>query len=107
MKPQFGSDLIVDIQPDGDLMFDPGDLWTAAHEGIPMLAVMYNNRGYYNDWAHQIRLAKQRGNPARESFCAPSRAQLLAKMNLHIEGTISAKDQALAASRELEGGAIL
>ncbi|MBI4489259.1 MAG: thiamine pyrophosphate-binding protein [Deltaproteobacteria bacterium] len=59
--------LVVDIQPDGDLMFDGCALWTAAHEKIPMLVVMYNNRGYYNDWGHQIRLAKQRGNPVERA----------------------------------------
>src|ERR1043165_7844961 len=31
-----------------------------------MLIVMYNNRAYYNDWAHQIHMAHQRGtDPAR------------------------------------------
>jgi acetolactate synthase-1/2/3 large subunit len=53
--------LVVDIQPDGDLMFDPGTLWIGAHDKIPMLVVMYNNRAYYNDWEHQIRMAAQRG----------------------------------------------
>ena len=53
--------LVVDIQPDGDLMFDAGALWSAAKNNIPMLIVMYNNRAYYNDWAHQIRMAKLRG----------------------------------------------
>jgi acetolactate synthase-1/2/3 large subunit len=53
--------LVVDIQPDGDLMFDAGALWVAAKYEIPMLIVMHNNRAYYNDWAHQIRMAKLRG----------------------------------------------
>ena len=53
--------LVVDIQPDGDLMFDAGALWIAAKYEIPMLVVMHNNRAYYNDWAHQIRMAKLRG----------------------------------------------
>ena len=53
--------LVVDIQPDGDLMFDAGALWVAAKYQIPMLVVMHNNRAYYNDWAHQIRMAKLRG----------------------------------------------
>ena len=26
-----------------------------------MLVVMHNNRAYYNDWAHQIRMAQLRG----------------------------------------------
>ena len=50
--------LVVDIQPDGDLMFDAGALWIAAKYKIPMLVVMHNNRAYYNDWEHQIRMAR-------------------------------------------------
>src|SRR5262249_43481797 len=53
--------IVVDIQPDGDLMFDAGALWVAAKYEIPMLVVMHNNRAYYNDWEHQIRMAKLRG----------------------------------------------
>jgi acetolactate synthase-1/2/3 large subunit len=53
--------LVVDIQPDGDLMFDPGALWVATKYEIPMLIVMYNNRAYYNDWEHQILMARLRG----------------------------------------------
>jgi acetolactate synthase I/II/III large subunit len=53
--------IVVDIQPDGDLMFDAGALWVAAKYEIPMLVVMHNNRAYYNDWEHQIRMAKVRG----------------------------------------------
>ncbi|HEX6511897.1 MAG TPA: thiamine pyrophosphate-binding protein [Chloroflexota bacterium] len=53
--------LVVDVQPDGDLMFDAGALWIAANQRIPMLVVMYNNRAYYNDWEHQISLAHHRG----------------------------------------------
>ena len=53
--------LVADIQPDGDLMYDAGALWIAAQMRIPMLAVMFNNRAYYNDWEHQIRIAEHRG----------------------------------------------
>ncbi|MBX9738615.1 MAG: hypothetical protein K2X62_01000 [Beijerinckiaceae bacterium] len=53
--------IVVDLQPDGDLMFDAGALWVAAKYEIPMLIVMYNNRAYYNDWEHQIRMARLRG----------------------------------------------
>jgi acetolactate synthase-1/2/3 large subunit len=55
--------LVVDIAPDGDLMFDAGALWIAAKHEIPMLVVMFNNRAYYNDWEHQIRMARVRGTP--------------------------------------------
>src|SRR3954466_996645 len=53
--------IVVDLQPDGDLMFDAGALWIAAKYEIPMLIVMYNNRAYYNDWEHQVRMARLRG----------------------------------------------
>ncbi len=53
--------LVVDLNPDGDLMFDAGALWMLAKYEIPMLIVMYNNRAYYNDWEHQIRMARLRG----------------------------------------------
>ncbi len=52
--------LVVDLQPDGDLLYDPGALWTAVAHRLPMLAVMFNNRAYYNDWNHQIDIARQR-----------------------------------------------
>lgn len=60
--------LVVDIQPDGDLLYDPGALWTAAHDRLPMLVVMYNNRAYFNDWEHQIRVARHRGTPEGNAF---------------------------------------
>ena len=37
----------VNLRPDGDLMFSPGVLWTAARSKIPLLSVMHNNRGYH------------------------------------------------------------
>ena len=47
-------------------MFDLGALWMPIKYDIPMLILMYNNRAYYNDWAHQIHMAHQRGtDPAR------------------------------------------
>ena len=39
--------LLVSRQNDGDLMYVPGILWTAAHHAIPMLSVMRNNRAYH------------------------------------------------------------
>ena len=59
--------IVVDIQPDGDLMFDAGALWIAAKYEIPMLVVMHNNRAYYNDWAHQLRMAQLRGTDEARS----------------------------------------
>jgi acetolactate synthase I/II/III large subunit len=39
--------LTVNIQMDGDLMYAPGILWTAAHHKIPLLNIMHNNRAYH------------------------------------------------------------
>ncbi|MGH6922494.1 MAG: thiamine pyrophosphate-binding protein [Propylenella sp.] len=52
--------IVIALQPDGDLMFDAGALWTAAKHRIPILIVMFNNRAYYNDWEHQVRMARLR-----------------------------------------------
>jgi thiamine pyrophosphate-dependent acetolactate synthase large subunit-like protein len=63
--------LVVDLQPDGDLLYHPGALWTAVAHRLPLLAVMFNNRAYYNDWNHQLTMAKLRGTPperAREGI---------------------------------------
>ena len=49
--------LTVSIQNDGDLMFAPGVLWTAAHHRIPMLIVMHNNRAYHQEVMEVQRMA--------------------------------------------------
>jgi acetolactate synthase-1/2/3 large subunit len=41
--------LSVNIQNDGDLLYGPGVLWTAAHHRIPLLTIMHNNRGYHQE----------------------------------------------------------
>lgn len=59
--------LVVDIQSDGDLMFTPGGLWTLAHEKLPVLVVMYNNRSYYNSEEHQFNMARHRRRDEQRS----------------------------------------
>ena len=54
----------VNIQADGDLMYAPGVLWTAAKHKIPQLAVMHNNRGYHQEVMHVQRLANFRSRPS-------------------------------------------
>jgi acetolactate synthase-1/2/3 large subunit len=102
--------LVVDIQPDGDLMFDAGALWVAAKHKIPMLIVMYNNRAYYNDWHHQIRMAKQRGTPENRAHIgmdlddpAPDFATLARSMGWYAEGPIvKGEDVGPALKRAIE-----
>jgi thiamine pyrophosphate-dependent acetolactate synthase large subunit-like protein len=52
--------LCVSIQNDGDLLYTPGSIWTAAHHDIPMLVVMFNNRSYYQDVGHQTAITRMR-----------------------------------------------
>ena len=96
--------LVVDIQPDGDLMFDAGALWVAAKHKIPMLVVMFNNRAYFNDWEHQIRMAKQRGTPVDRAYIgmdlddpAPDFATLARSMGWYAEGPIDQPGDVAAA----------
>jgi len=96
--------LVVDIQPDGDLLFDTSALWVAAHHQIPMLIVMLNNRSYQNSWKHAVSLAQIRGNPVAGADIgtelnnpAPDFAKIAQGFGWYAEGPIAAGDQVLAA----------
>jgi len=87
--------VVVNLQPDGDLMFDLGGLWIAAKYEIPMLCLMYNNRAYYNDWAHQISVANKRGTDPDRAYIgmdlegpAPDFAHIARGMDWWAEGPI-------------------
>jgi len=54
----------VALQTDGDFMYAPGVLWTAAHHEIPILSVMHNNRGYHQEVMHVQRLSNRRNRVA-------------------------------------------
>ena len=56
---------------------------------------MYINRAYFNDWEHQIRMAKQRGTPVDRAHIgmdlddpAPDFAGLARSMGWYAEGPI-------------------
>jgi acetolactate synthase-1/2/3 large subunit len=53
----------VRINGDGDFMYAPGALWTAAHHKIPLLVLMHNNRAYHQEVMHITRMSlrHQRG----------------------------------------------
>jgi len=53
--------LSVTIQGDGDLMFSPGTLWTAAHHNIPILYVMHNNRAWHQELMYLQAMANRHG----------------------------------------------
>lgn len=87
--------LVVDLQPDGDLMFDAGALWVATAHQLPLLVVMFNNRAYYNDWEHQERMARLRDTPVDRASIgmeidqpAPDFAALARSFGWHAEGPL-------------------
>ncbi|WP_104177530.1 thiamine pyrophosphate-binding protein [Cryobacterium sp. Y50] len=52
--------IAVDIQADGDLLFLPSALWTAAKYSTPTLIVVNNNRQYGNTVEHATRIGANR-----------------------------------------------
>lgn len=92
--------VVVAIQPDGDLMYDAGALWTAAKHEIPLLIVMFNNRAYYNDWHHQIRMARARGTDEGKAHIGmdifdpePDFAMIAKGMGMWAEGPIDTPEE--------------
>jgi len=88
--------VVVALQPDGDLMYDAGALWTAAKHRIPILIVMFNNRAYYNDWEHQVRMARKRGTDVEKAHIGmdifdpePDFATIARGMGCYGEGPIT------------------
>jgi benzoylformate decarboxylase/acetolactate synthase-1/2/3 large subunit len=45
--------IVIDVQPEGDLLYSASALWTAAHYRLPLLMVVVNNRSYNQDRMHQ------------------------------------------------------
>jgi thiamine pyrophosphate-dependent acetolactate synthase large subunit-like protein len=102
--------LSVNIQCDGDLMYAPGVLWTAAHHQIPLLSVMHNNRGYHQE-VMQVQIMADRRNRGIDranigtTINAPyiEYAKLAQSMGMYGEGPISdPKDLAPALKRALD-----
>ena len=86
----------VAIQTDGDMMYAPGVLWTAAHHRIPLLSVMNNNRAYHQEIMHVQKMcnARNRGVDRGEigsQLLDPNIdfAKLAQSMGVYAEGPIS------------------
>jgi len=102
--------LTVNIQNDGDLMYAPGVLWTAAHHGIPMLNIMHNNRAYHQEVMQvQIMAGRHSRGIANcgtgTTITAPNidYAKLAQSMGMYGEGPISdPKDLGPAIRRALD-----
>lgn len=59
---QSAETITVDVQADGDLLFLPSALWTAAHRSLPVLTVVHNNRQYGNTVEHAMKIGTRRGH---------------------------------------------
>jgi thiamine pyrophosphate-dependent acetolactate synthase large subunit-like protein len=58
-----GTRLPVSILGDGDFLMGATAFWTAANARVPLLAIVCNNRSFFNDEVHQERVAKTRERP--------------------------------------------
>ena len=87
--------LSVSIQDDGDLLFSPTVLWTAAHHRIPLLSIMHNNRAYHEELMHVQRMADRHNRGIDRAgigttFTDPNMdfAKLAQSMGVYAEGPI-------------------
>jgi acetolactate synthase I/II/III large subunit len=102
--------LTVSIQNDGDLMFAPGVLWTAAHSRIPLLIVMHNNRAYHQELMQIQIMANQHNRGITRATIGNvldnppiDYSKLAQSMGVHGEGPISdPKDLGPAIRRAIE-----
>jgi acetolactate synthase I/II/III large subunit len=86
----------VNIQNDGDLMFAPGVLWTAAHHRIPLLTIMHNNRAYHQEVMEVQRMADRHNRGITRARIGTTLvdppidyAKLAESMGMHGEGPIT------------------
>jgi acetolactate synthase-1/2/3 large subunit len=102
--------LTVNIQCDGDMMYAPGILWTAAHHRIPLLNIMHNNRGYHQEVMQVQIMANQHNRGVDRAKIgttiddpAIDYAKLAQSMGMYGEGPVSdPKDLAAALRRGIE-----
>jgi acetolactate synthase-1/2/3 large subunit len=102
--------LSVSIQNDGDLMYGPGALWTAAHHRIPLLIVMNNNRAYHEEVMHLQRMAGRRSRGIDRAGVGTTMenppidfAKLAQSLGVYAEGPISnPRDLGPAINRALD-----
>ena len=88
--------LSVNIQCDGDLMYAPGVLWTAAHHQIPLLSIMHNNRAYHQEVMHLQRMGNRHNRGVDRAHVGTTIdhpnidfAKLAQSMGLYAEGPIT------------------
>ena len=53
--------IVINVQTDGDLNYQPGVLWSAVHHQLPLLTVMHNNRAWHQELMFLEYMAGVRG----------------------------------------------
>jgi thiamine pyrophosphate-dependent acetolactate synthase large subunit-like protein len=88
--------LPVSILGDGDYLMGATAFWTAANARVPLLAVVCNNRSFFNDEVHQERVARTRGRPVENRWIgqriddpAPDLAMIARAQGLHGIGPVT------------------
>ena len=102
--------LSVSIQNDGDLMYAPAVLWTAAHHKIPLLSVMHNNRAYHQELMHVQRMANRHNRGIDRAVIGTTLgdpnidySKIAQGLGVHAEGPISdPKDLGAALRRAVD-----
>ena len=101
--------LSVTIQGDGDLLFCPGTLWTAAHHQIPILYVMHNNRAWHQELMYVQAMSNRHGRGLENAHIGTTItdpnidfAMMAKSMGVYAEGPVTdPKDLAPALKRAL------
>ena len=101
--------LSVNFQNDGDLLYAPGVLWTAAHHRIPLLNIVHNNRAYHQEVMHLQRMANRHNRGIANASIGTTLsdpnvdfAKLAQGLGVHAEGPITdPKDLSPAISRAI------
>jgi thiamine pyrophosphate-dependent acetolactate synthase large subunit-like protein len=102
--------LTVNTQSDGDLMYAPGILWTAAHHRIPILNIMHNNRAYHQELMYIQRMCNRHNRGIERATIGTTLqdpnidfAKLAQSMGVYAEGPITdPKDLGPAMKRAIE-----
>lgn len=99
--------IVVNFQNDGDFLYTPSGLWSAARYKLPILTVMVNNRMYGQDKRHAARLASIRGHepgylPDGLAITEPSIdfAAMAAAQGVRSWGPCATRDELRRATRE-------
>ncbi|GGF38132.1 thiamine pyrophosphate-binding protein [Subtercola lobariae] len=99
--------IAVGVLGDGDYLMGVQALWTAARYSIPLIAIVSNNRSYFNDEVHQQKVAEIRGRDVSRKWVgqriddpAPDLAALARAQGLEGLGPITRPSELRAALTE-------